>query len=49
MKDAQLKELLMLRRWDQLTSAEQEEAALAGASRLPEPFRFDGLETHELG
>lgn len=49
MHDAQLKEMLTLSRWDQLAPSAQEEAAYAVASRLPEPFRFDGLETHELG
>jgi len=49
MRDAQLKELLTLSRWDQLDPSEQDEAAYAAAARLPEPFRFDGLETHELG
>lgn len=49
MRDAQLKEMLILSRWDQLSPSEQDEAAYAVASRLPEPFHFDGLETHELG
>jgi hypothetical protein len=41
--------MLTLSRWDHLSSSDQEEAAYAVASRLPEPFRFDGLETHQLG
>lgn len=49
MRDTQLAEMLTLSRWDQLDSLVQEEAAYAVAARLPEPFRFDGLETHELG
>lgn len=49
MRDTQLAEMLTLSRWDQLDSSAQEEAAYAVASRLPEPFRFDDLETHELG
>lgn len=49
MQDSQLAEMLTLSRWDQLDSSAQEEAAYAVASRLPEPFRFDGLVTHELG
>lgn len=49
MQNIQLAEMLILSRWDQLDPSAQEEAAYAVASRLPEPFRFDGLETHELG
>src|SRR5690348_10065760 len=49
MRDTQLAEMLTLSRWDQLDSSAQEEAAHAVASRLPEPFRFDSLEHHELG
>lgn len=49
MRDTQLAEMLTLSRWDQLDSPAQEEAAYAVASRLPEPFRFGGLEHHELG
>ncbi len=49
MREAQLKELLTLSYWKQLTPIEQEETALALAARLPEPFRFTGLETYALG
>jgi hypothetical protein len=49
MRDTLLAEMLILSRWDQLDPSAQEEAASAVAARLPEPFRFDGLETHELG
>jgi hypothetical protein len=41
--------MLTLNRWDHLSPDEQDEAAYAVASQLPEPFRFDDLETHELG
>jgi hypothetical protein len=49
MRETQLAEMLTLSRWDQLDPSAQAEAAYAVASRLPQPFRFDGLETHELG
>lgn len=49
MRDTQLAEMLTLSCWDQLDSSAQEEAAYGIAARLPEPFRFDGLETHEPG
>ncbi len=44
-----MEELLTLSRWDQLNVAEHEETASAVATRLPEPFRFTGLETYALG
>lgn len=49
MSSHELEHLLQLRHWDQLDSPAQEAAARAIAARLPEPFRFAGLEQHELG
>ena len=49
MRDTLLGEMLTLSRWDQLDLSAQEEVSHAVAARLPELFRFDGLEEHELG
>lgn len=49
MSSHELEHLLQLRHWDQLDASAQEAAARAVAPQLPAPFRFAGLEQHELG
>src|SRR5262245_47215329 len=41
--------VLRLEEWDDLTSSECEEVAHEVNRALPSPFRFDGIEAHELG